>query len=80
MIWLHSMKVMEKPETSKTMPILLLDLLLITSKHAKTQTTGGDVSMDLPENGTNNFPLPVHSFKYDVIKMTHFMPLREKPS
>ena len=76
MIWFNSMKEMERPETSKTMPLSLLDLPLITLNHAKTPTTGGDVSMGLPENGTNNFPLPVHSFKKalnidEVIKMTH---------
>ena len=62
-IWLNSMMEMVEQEISKITPLSLLDLPSIISDHARTQTTGGAASMDLPENGTNKLPLPVHSFK-----------------
>ena len=63
MIWLNSMTEMEKLEISKITLLSLLDLPSIIFDHAKIPTTGGAESVDLPENGTSNLPLPAHSFK-----------------
>ena len=52
-IWLHSIMEMVKPEISKIILNSLLDLPSTTSTPAGTPKTGGAVSKDLPENGTN---------------------------